>query len=353
MLLCVVLVIPSQADSISSEQIDQFSRMALACIDKEYPNKIGLAMNSDEDLAPPRVLTPIFYGCYDWHSSVHGHWLLVRLLRLYPDAAFAIRARKVLDTAFTEEKVRGEMAFAEKDYRKSFERPYGIAWFLQLTAELREWGSPESLRWANTLKPMESLFANRISRWIPKLHYPIRVGTHSQSAFAFGLILDWSRQTENLEMEATIVDAVNRFYIQDVKCPLSYEPSGHDFLSPCLMEADLVRRVLPANAYAEWLSRFLPEIPFQDTASWLEVGVVNDPTDGHLVHLDGVNLSRAWALEGIASVLPKSDRRRLSLLRAAETHKKSGLQAVSNGHYMGSHWLASFATYLVTERGLR
>ncbi|MFT5692440.1 MAG: hypothetical protein ACI92E_001774, partial [Oceanicoccus sp.] len=227
------------------------------------------------------------------------------------------------------------------------------AWFLQLLAELKEWDTPDSVRWAKTLQPMEALFASRIENWVPKLHYPIREGTHGQSAFAFGLILDWARQTGSSEMEAVIVDAVNRFYIKDEMCPITYEPSGHDFLSPCLMEADLVRRVLSVNAYSEWLTRFLPDIPLENTATWLAVGVVNDPTDGHLVHLDGVNLSRAWALEGIAGALPEGDKRKLSLLAAAATHKRSGLNAVSNGHYMGSHWLASFATYLVTQRGLR
>ena len=342
-----------QADPISPEQIEQFSIMALSCIGKEYPNKIGLAMESDQDLAAPHDLTPIFYGCYDWHSSVHGHWLLIRLMRLYPDASFVAEANRVLNRSFTDENVKAEMAFAGKDYRKSFERPYGIAWFLQLLAELREWDTPDSLRWAQTLQPMETLFASRIQNWVPKLHYPIREGTHGQSAFAFGLILDWARQTDNSEMEAVIVDAVNRFYIEDELCPLAYEPSGHDFLSPCLMEADLVRRVISTAAFSRWLTRFLPNIPLDNTANWLMVGVVNDPTDGHLVHLDGVNLSRAWALEGIAGALAETDKRKLSLLAAAATHKHSGLNAVFNGDYMGSHWLASFATYLLTQRGLR
>lgn len=341
------------AEPISPRQIEQFSTMALSCIGKEYPNKIGLAMKSDQDLAPPHELTPIFYGCYDWHSSVHGHWLLVRLMRLYPQASFVEDAKKMLNRSFTDANVKAEMLFAEKEYRKSFERPYGIAWFLQLLAELKEWDSPDSMGWAKTLQPMETLFASRIQNWVPKLHYPIRGGTHGQTAFAFGLILDWARQTDNSEMEAVIVDAVNRFYIKDELCPIAYEPSGHDFLSPCLMEADLVRRVLSANAYSEWLTRFLPNIPLENTATWLAVGVVNDPTDGHLVHLDGVNLSRAWALEGIAEALPMTDKRKFSLLAAAATHKSSGLKAVSSEHYMGSHWLASFATYLVTQRGLK
>ena len=342
----------------ASEALDEgvaarFARLALDCVHREYPNKIAHVLTSDEDVQRPRDLTPVFYGCFDWHSAVHAHWLLVRLVHLMPDAAFAEEARRKLDRSFTEDKVLGELVYLAGDGRDSFERPYGRAWLLQLMAELRQWQTKEAKRWRDTLMPLEEVIARPVKTWLPKLSYPIRSGTHNQTAFAFGLFLDWARLAGDAEMEALVAARSRDFYLGDRDCPLNYEPSGEDFLSPCLMEADLMRRVLPAAEFRAWLAAFLPHIPTEDGPGWLDVGIVTDPTDGKIVHLDGLNLSRAWALEGIASALEETDPRRDVLMAAARRHATSGLASVSGEHYAGGHWLASFATYLVTRRGIK
>jgi Protein of unknown function (DUF2891) len=330
----------------------RFARLALACVHQEYPNKIAHVMQSDADAKPPRELTPAFYGCYDWHSSVHGHWLLARLVRTFPDAPFAAEARGALAESLTPEQIAGEVAYLSGAGRVSFERPYGLAWLLQLAAELREWNDPQAKQWAATLAPLERAAADQIRDWVPKLTHPIRIGEHDQTAFAFGLILDWARTAGDDAMRELLTRRIGELYLADRACPLGYEPSGQDFLSPCLAEADLARRVLAPADYAAWLAAFLPQIPRDGSADWLAPGVVTDPSDPKLAHLDGLNLSRAWMLEGIASGLPSGDARLTALRAAAAKHRAAGLAAVTGEHYEGGHWLGSFATYLVTGRGL-
>jgi hypothetical protein len=333
----------------------RFARLALDCVHREYPNKIAHVMNSAADAGTPSQLHPVFYGCFDWHSSVHGHWLLVRLLRTARDdlpVEMGLQIVEALNRSFTAEGVAAEVAYFQAEGRKAYERPYGIAWFLQLTAELREWRDPLAARWLDTLKPLEAVIVAQIRSWLPNLAYPIRLGTHNQSMFAFGLILDWARASDDFELEHAVRSKTLEFHLNDRDCPLNYEPSGEDFLSPCLMEADLMRRVLGKADFAIWLEKFLPGIPHDGGAGWLTPGVVLDPTDGKLVHLDGVNLSRAWNLENIAAALPEKDPRRASLEATAKVHAKAGVANVSAEHYEGSHWLASFATYLVTNRGM-
>ena len=334
-----------------------FARIALDCINKQYPNKISHVLNSAADVAEPAKLTPVFYGCYDWHSAVHGHWLLTRLWgqELVPEMDEEIAA--ALAANFTPEKIAGELAYFNGTDRKAFERPYGIAWFLQLTSELREisegqGGKAEQAKlWLTRLQPLEALIVGNIKDWLPKLAYPIRLGTHNQSAFAFGLFLDWAARSGDGEMAALVRDKALDFHRGDRDCPMAYEPSGEDFLSSCLMVADLMRRVMDQSEYAEWLSGFLPALPTDGTDDWLEVGIVIDPTDGKLVHLDGLNLSRAWALEGMASALADDDPRKASLLASANLHGSVGEESVRTPHYSGGHWLASFATYWRTRRG--
>lgn len=332
--------------------LDRFARLALACVHKEYPNKISHVLMSDADVAAPRDLYPAFHGCFDWHSSVHGHWLLVRILNTDPDTPYHDAIIAALSQSFTPENIAGELAYFQGEDRKSFERPYGQAWFLQLMSELREAEFPEAAQWVETLSPLEDLIQSNTSAWLEKLVYPIRIGTHNQTAFAFGLMLDWADTAVRPEFREQITAKVLEFHESDVDCPIGYEPSGEDFLSPCLMEADLMRRVVGTEDFAAWLTGFLPQIPLDGSTDWLEPGMVRDPTDGKLVHLDGLNLSRAWALEGIASALPASDPRRPSLLATALRHKETGIAAVSDAHYAGGHWLASFATYLETRRGI-
>ncbi|SDD83069.1 Protein of unknown function [Kordiimonas lacus] len=341
--------LPAPRDGVVT---DRFAHMALSCIHRQYPNKISHVLNSDADVGAPRELTPAFYGCFDWHSSVHGHWLLVRLMKLDPDSPFADIAEDALAESFTPENIKAEVAYYTAEGRKSFERPYGIAWFLQLVAELEESTHPVHQQWRETLRPLEEAIVTKMTDWLPKLAYPVRLGTHNQSAFAFGLMLDYARTVGDGAFEALLAERTLDFFEGDTSCPIGYEPSGEDFLSPCLMEADLMRRVIGEADFAVWLGRFLPRIPRNGKAGWLEPAIVKDATDGKLVHLDGVNLSRAWALEGIASALPEGDPRRTAILAAAAVHKDAGVKAVNDEHYAGSHWLASFATYLETKRGI-
>jgi len=337
---------------LDDASVERLARLALACVDREYPNKIAHVLNSDADVAPPRALTPSFFGCFDWHSSVHGHWLLARAAREHAQASFAAEARAALDRSLTTERIAAEVAYLSSEGRETFERPYGLAWLLQLAAELREWDDPDARRWSDTLAPLERVAADRLRTWVPKLAYPIRTGEHSQTAFAFGLALDWARRSGDTDLAAVLEERTRALYLGDRACPIAFEPSGQDFLSPCLAEADLVRRILPPAAFASWLGAFLPDLPLDGGDAWLPVGVVTDPTDGKLAHLDGLNLSRAWMLEGIVSGLPEGDLRIPALLDAAATHRAAGLTAVTGDHYEGGHWLGSFATYLVTARGI-
>jgi hypothetical protein len=350
LLPALLVAAPGPVDPALAER---FARLALACVHQEYPNKIAHVMNVDADARPPRELTPAFFGCYDWHSSVHGHWLLARVARLLPDSPLAAAGRRALGRSLTAENLAGEVRYLEGKGRVSFERPYGLAWLLQLGAELREWGSPEAREWASSLAPLEKAAAARLRDWLPKLTRPIRVGEHSQTSFALGLVLDWARVAGDVETEALVLTRSRDFYGADRDCPLAYEPSGEDFLSPCLGEADLMRRVLPPAEYAVWLGAFLPGLPTDGSSSWLPPGIVTDPTDPKLAHLDGLNVSRAWMLEGMASALPEGDSRRAGLLAAAAVHRKKGVLAVTGKHYEGGHWLGTFAVYLVTGRGLR
>ena len=330
----------------------RFAALALACVGKEYPNKIAHVLQSDADALPPRRLTPAFFGCYDWHSSVHGHWLLARLARAFPDAPFVAPARAALAKSLTPANITAEAAYLAGKGRETFERPYGLAWLLTLARELREWDDPQARTWSAALAPLETAAAKQLAGWLPKLTHPIRVGEHDQTAFALGLVLDWSRAKQDAVMTALAVERARTYYLPDRTCPLAYEPSGQDFLSPCLAEADLMRRILHPGAFADWLTGLLPDLPRDGSAGWLEPGVVTDPTDGKLAHLDGLNLSRAWMLEGIASGLPSEDPRVPALRAAAERHRKDGLAAVTGAHYEGGHWLGTFATYLTSERGL-
>ncbi len=333
--------------------VERLAALALACVHREYPNKITHVLDSDEDVRPPRQLTPAFYGCFDWHSAVHGHWMLARLARLYPHLEVAGRARAALARSLTAENIAGEVRYLERKGRESFERPYGMAWLLQLAAELREWEDADAQRWAAAVRPLEALIAARLKAWLPKLSHPIRTGEHSQTAFAFGLITDYARMAGDAELEALVRQRGHSFYFHDRDCPLlTFEPSGQDFLSPCLAVADLARRFLSPARFAAWLGGFLPDLPLDGGADWLPVAVVTDPSDGKLAHLDGLNLSRAWMLEGIAAGLPVDDPRLPALRAAAAAHRADGLASVTGEHYEGGHWLASFATYLVTGRGL-
>src|SRR5438270_5320717 len=301
------------AGGFDAAAADRFARLALACVGKEYPNKISHVLNSDADVAPPRKLTPAFCGCYDWHSSVHGHWLLVRLVRTFPDAPFAAAAREALKKSLTAENLKEEASYIRGKGRASFERPYGLSWLLQLCAELREWDDPQAREMSANLRPLEETAVERLKTWLPKLSHPVRIGEHDQTAFGLGLMLDYARTAGNEEFAKLGSDSAKKFFLADKNCPLAYEPSGEDFLSPSLGEADVMRRVLPQGEFVKWLKEFMPQIPTTPaqsevpTREWLAVTRSPDPSDPKLAHLDGLNLSRAWMLEGIISALPADD----------------------------------------------
>jgi hypothetical protein len=335
--------------------------MVLACIHREFPSHMCHLMWRAEDARPPRELTPAFYGSFDWHSSVHGHWCLVRLARHCPEASWRARALAAVGASLTPERLAGELAYLNGEGRRGFERPYGLAWLLQLCAELREWTSamPASDadaaaagRWLAALTPLEALAAERMLALLAQLPWPVRGGEHSQTAFALGLLLDWARAAGRDDVRRAVCDRAAAFYGGDQAAPVAYEPSGHDFLSPALGEADLMRRVRGGVSYADWLAGFLPEPTTALARGWLVPVESPDRSDGKLSHLDGLNLSRAWMLEGIAAALAEAHPWRVPLARAAQQHAAAGLASVPAEHYSGMHWLGSYAVYLLTHRGL-
>ena len=342
----------ARAAAMDAAAAARFAGLALKCLHAEYPNHLSHTLDSDADARPPRVLNPAFYGCYDWHSDVHGHWLLVRLVRLFPDAPFAERARAELALSLDAQNIAGEVAYLQRADRASFERPYGLAWLLQLSAELRSWNDPQAQQWATVLRPLETEAAARLKSWLPKLNYPIRIGEHDQTAFSFGLIWDWAGVAGDAQMRSVLDEAARRFYLNDRNCPIDYEPSGQDFLSPCLAEADFMRRVQSPAVFGRWLSSFLPGISAKAGPHWLTPAVVTDRADPKLAHIDGLNLSRAWMLEGIAQGLEKGDRRVPVLRALAARHREAALPAVTGEHYEGGHWLGTFAVYLTSGAGI-
>jgi hypothetical protein len=351
--LATAATAPAVTTTLDPDAAARFAALALDCVHREYPNKVAHVLASDADARPPRALTPAFYGCYDWHSSVHGHWLLARLAKLFPEAGFATQARAALARSLTPANIAAEVEYLRGPGRSSFERPYGLAWLLALAAELRSWDDPQARQWAEALAPLEVESAQRVMAWLPKLQYPIRSGEHSQTAFAFGLMSDWAQVRGDVGMARLLEARARAYYLADRNCALGYEPSGEDFLSPCLAEADFMRRVLPPAAYADWLAKFLPGIPRDGRADWLTPGIVTDRSDPKLAHIDGLNLSRAWMLEGMAHGLPGGDKRRAALLAAARAHADAALPAVTGEHYEGGHWLGTFAVYLTSRAGIR
>lgn len=293
----------------------------------------------------PRALHPIFYGSYDWHSCVHGYWLVLRVLERYPALPEVERIVAIVDAHFTDANVAGERAYLALPHNSGFERPYGWAWLLALSAQLERLALkgvlPQAARWAKTMAPLADLFVSRFETFLPKATYPLRVGTHFNTAFALALALDFARDTQRDGLAALIVDTAKRWHLNDVACQ-AWEPSGDEFLSPALMEAELMRRVLPVAEFDGWFARFLPDLAGGEPATLFEPATVSDRSDGKIAHLDGLNLSRAWCQRSLAGALPEGDARRAKLLDAADRHLASALAHVA-GDYMGEHWLATFA----------
>ena len=334
--------------TLSDDQVAAFAALALKGIPQEYPNKPSNVMTSAEDLKSPAAMHPVFYGCFDWHSAVHGHWMLVRLLKLYPDSSAAGQIRETLNRQFTKDKLQVEADYFQPKENKSFERMYGWAWALQLVAELHDWNDADAKQWRDNLRPLEIVIVQYSMDYLPKLSYPIRTGIHPDTGFALSLELDYARRTGHKPLEKLIIARANHYYLKDVNYPTHYEPSGNDFFSPGFNEADLMRRVLSREEFSGWLDTFLPQLRNGQMGPMLVPVEVSDVTDGHLVHLAGLDLSRAWTMAGIATALPASDPRKAMLQDSARKHFDAGMTYVNSGHYEGEHWLATFAVYYAT-----
>jgi hypothetical protein len=337
---------------LQREQASALARLALKGIQKEYPNKPADVLNSDKDVKSPRAMHPAFYGCFDWHSSVHGHWMLVRLLRLFPDLPEQKQIRAILAEHLTAHNLQVEADYFARPNSASFERPYGWAWLLKLAEELHGWDDPEARHWSKNLKPLADVIVSRYLAWLPKQTYPIRSGVHSSSAFGLAFALDYARAVGHEELRERIEERSRAWFSRDVRIPAAWEPDGADFFSPSLMEADLMRRVLPPAEFRTWFGKFLPDVARGEPKTLLEPAKVSDRSDPQIVHLDGLNLSRAWCMRSIAAALPKEDPARKVLAESAARHAEAALRHVASGDYAGEHWLGSFAVYLLSTPGL-
>ena len=336
---------------LTRDQASGFARLALKGLSKEYPNKLDHVMTGPDDVKNPRALHPAFYGSYDWHSSVHGHWMLARLLRLYPDLPEAAEIRSVLNGHLTVENLKSEADYFARKESKPFERPYGWAWLLKLAEELRGRDDPDATRWSQAIRPLAEVVVARYLEFFPKQTYPIRTGVHPNTAFGLAFAHDYARAVGDERLRTLVEERARAYFGEDADAPAKWEPSGADFFSPSLIEADLMRRVLPPSEFRAWFARFLPGAARGEPGVLFTAATVTDRTDPQLVHLDGLNLSRAWCMRGIAAALPAADPARAALTDAAARHAASALGHVASGDYAGEHWLASFAVYLLTTPG--
>ncbi|MFD1096438.1 DUF2891 domain-containing protein [Salegentibacter chungangensis] len=329
---------------LSLEQANKLAELPLACLQTEYPNKLGQTLENKEALGEPHELHPAFYGCFDWHSSVHGHWALVNLLKTFPKLEKAEQIREILKNSLSAENIRGELEYFQREESDSYERTYGWAWLLKLSEALKTWDDPLAKELDQNLQPLTDLIVNRYLEFLPKLNYPIRVGEHTNTAFGLSLAYDYAQATKNEELDQMISNRARNFYLKDDGCPIGWEPSGYDFLSPCLEEVDLMRKVLPKNAFSLWIDDFLPQLKDEDFM--MNVAEVSDRTDGKLVHLDGLNFSRAWVFYGLAADYPEEFGHLKTL---ADKHVAYSFPNLVGDSYEGGHWLGSFALYALQE----
>lgn len=328
--------------TLTQETASHFATLALSHLTREYPNKLDHVINGPDDIKSPRRLHPLFFGSFDWHSNVHGYWLLATLYRRYPMLAECERIRDAFDRQITPENVRAECAYLDQPLRATFERPYGWAWVLMLAAELARHDSDEGRRWSKTLAPLDEAFAQRFQEFLPKATYPIRVGTHFNTAFALALAIEYADTVHDLDLGDLLRAKATAWYMNDKDCQ-AWEPSLDDFLSSALIEAECMRRALSTETWNDWMRAFLPFLGVEDPASLFAPAMVSDRSDGKIGHLDGLNLSRAWCWRSLASSWEDSDPRRVVALKAADRHLAASLSAVS-GDYAGEHWLATYAT---------
>jgi len=335
---------PVKSDKVIALDINQANRLCdlpLSCIQNPLPYKSGVIIAKEEDLAMPIDHHPAFYGCFDWHSAVHGHWSLIYLLKTFPDLAKREQAIEMIEANLTKENILKEVAyFSMNDLSSSFERTYGWAWLLKLQEELYTWDNPKAKEWYNNLEPLADYITKAYIDYLPKLVYPIRVGEHSNTAFGLSFAYDYAQTVGNKVLAESIKENALRFYSEDMNCPISWEPSGYDFLSPCLQELDVMRKVLSDDEFEVWAAEFLPNLAQQQMT--LEPGKILDRSDGKLVHLDGLNFSRAWCLYSL--------KKNTNAYNIATEHLEYSLSKITDGDYAGQHWLASFALYAFKTR---
>ncbi len=337
-------ILGTESIELNLEQANNLAALPLACINTEYPNKLGQTLGGKQDLKSPKELHPAFYGCFDWHSAVHAQWTLVKLLKQFPKLEKADEIKAKLEASLSKENIAKEVAYFKSENNKDYERTYGWAWLLKLSQELQTWDSDLGEELAGNLKPLSDLMVANFTEFLPKLIYPIRVGEHTNTAFALSFAYDYAEAVKDEKFMSLIDKRAKEFYLKDDNCPVTWEPSGFDFLSPCLQEIDIMRKVLPKAAFPLWIKDFMPEL--MNTDFDMAVGKVSDRTDGKLVHLDGLNFSRAWVLYGIANEYPD----KYSHLRAvADNHVSKSLPNLVGDSYEGGHWLASFALYALQE----
>ena len=329
--------------ALTADAAQHFAVIALGHVRREYPYKPGHVLAGPEDAKTPSALHPIFYGSFDWHSCVHGYWMLARLLRQFPEMQAAPDIRSLFDEMLSTDKVAGECATLADPLMRGFERPYGWGWLLKLASELK---NLEGGSWFEKLTPLTDVFVERFMEFLPIATYPVRVGTHYNTAFATRLAADYAEATGEERLMALLKDTSLRWYGKDEACPAWGEPSGDDFLSSALVEAECMRRLMPADDFLSWFDRFLPEVMAQKPETLFKPASVSDRSDGKIAHLDGLSLSRAWCWRSLAKALPETDPRRAVMEMTAAAHLASALPHVA-GDYMGEHWLASFAVLVL------
>ncbi|NQU84760.1 MAG: DUF2891 domain-containing protein [Mariniphaga sp.] len=341
-ILTCSLFVKSQNLNLDQKKADYLYHFAYDCIDQEYPNKLGQVLGDESYLAPPRELHPAFYGCFDWHSSVHGHWTLVTLLSEFPKFEMKEEILNKLKSNITKENILKEIAYFDDEHNKNYERTYGWAWLLKLDEALREWDEPNAETLHQNLLPLVNLISGKFSGFLDKLTYPIRVGEHTNTAFGMSFAYDYARKYDQV-LAQKIEEKAKEYYLNDFECPLNWEPSGFDFLSPCLQEASLMQKVLPQPQFIEWLDEFLPKFR-ENPEGFLEIAVVTDRSDGKLAHLDGLNYSRAWCLFEMGNSLNNQKMKKLAV-----NHFNYSYEKMDSGEYAGAHWLASFALYALIK----
>lgn len=327
---------------LSTERANYLYHFAYECIDKEYPNKTGHVMGDSTYLATPYQLHPAFYGCFDWHSAVHGHWTLVTILSKISDFEKQDEILKKLKTNITDANIKKEIQYFYDEHNKTFERTYGWAWLLKLDEALLEWDHPEAKQLHNSLKPLVDLLAERYIEFLDKLNYPIRVGEHPNTAFGMSFAYDFAKK-HHPSLALKIEEKAREYYFNDIDAPIKWEPGGFDFLSPCLQEASLMQKIMPADEFCKWLECFLPGFE-KDPASFLQPAIVTDRSDGKMAHLDGLNFSRAWCLYEIGYGIGNK-----KMLTLARQHFDFSYSKMDSGEYAGAHWLASFVTYAILK----